>query len=416
MRARYPSLQVRSDNEEALKHVLKDACEQVHLEYSYTRLETLASNGRGENSVRNMKEMVQRQKDAVFSLGIEFSIRHPLFALLVGHSEWILNHLVRNDFVVELDNRVIKISPYESHTGNPAPRFFNCILVGRRDDDDKQPRFQTAWFLGLIAGSDEVIALHPDGVQRHHGEWRVSPLDDPESNLRELKSAPALMTEVDWRTPGCNTCQDIRYHKGWHSVQCRERVLPPTVPDTMWPVASTKRLLDTGADDARDDHESKRHKNSDGTVPMAPKPSSGSGVKRSNIEAIRRADAEAEKALKRAKVLEERRAAKRASATPMDELEKESAMNAETSAEAMMVAAEAVLTETRETIEALTVSALQQADEMSHRPHVSIVLVRLTSHQQLDASQSIPNVERVLSWRRVSCEQQLDTFQSSCQF
>ena len=32
-----------------------------------------------------------------------------------------------------------------------------------------------------------MIALHPDGVQRHHGEWRVSPLDDPESNLRELK-------------------------------------------------------------------------------------------------------------------------------------------------------------------------------------------------------------------------------------
>ena len=49
-----------------------------------------------------MKEMVQRQKDAVFSLGTEFSIKHPLFALLVRHSEWILNHLVRNDFVVEL--------------------------------------------------------------------------------------------------------------------------------------------------------------------------------------------------------------------------------------------------------------------------------------------------------------------------
>ena len=40
---------------------------------------------------------------------------------------------------------------------------------------------------------------------------------------------------------------------------------------------------------------------------------------------------------------------------------------AEKSAEAMMVAAEAVLTETCETIEALTVSALQQAHEMSHR-------------------------------------------------
>ena len=60
-----------------------------------------------------------------------------------------------NDFVVEFDNRVIKTSPYESHTGNPAPRsisLLNRVLVGRRDDDDKQPRFQQAWFLGLIAG------------------------------------------------------------------------------------------------------------------------------------------------------------------------------------------------------------------------------------------------------------------------
>ena len=82
-----------------------------------------------------------------------------------------------------MDNHVIKTSPYESHNGNPAARstsLLNRILVGRRDDDDKQPRFQTAWFFGLISGSDEVIALHPDGVQRHHGEWRVSPLDDLE--------------------------------------------------------------------------------------------------------------------------------------------------------------------------------------------------------------------------------------------
>ena len=165
--------------------------------------------------------------------------------------------------------------------------LLNRILVGRRDDDDKQPRFQQAWFLGWIAGSDEVIAV----VQRHHGEWRVSPLEDPESNLRELKSAPALMTEVGWRTPGCKTCQDVGYHKGWHSAEYRERVLPPTVPNTMWPVATTKRLLDTGADDARDDNESKRHKSSDDPVPMAQEPSSGSGVKRSNLEAIRRADA-----------------------------------------------------------------------------------------------------------------------------
>ena len=89
-------------------------------------------------------------------------------------------------------------------------------------------------------------------------------------------------------------------------------------------------------------------------------------MKRSNLEAIRRADTEAEKALKRATVLEERRAAKRQSATPMDELE-ESATNAEVTADSLMIAAEAVLTETPETVEALTVSALQQAHEMSCR-------------------------------------------------
>ena len=90
----------------------------------------------------------------------------------------------------------------------------------------------------------------------------------------------------------------------------------------MWPVATTKRLLDIGADDARDDHESKRQKDSqysarklasnDDTLPMAQELSSGSGLKRSNIEAIRRADAEAQNALKRARLLEERRAAERA--------------------------------------------------------------------------------------------------------
>ena len=107
---------------------------------------------------------------------------------------------MRNDFVVELDNRVTKTFPYESHTGNPAPRstsLLNRILVGRRDDDDKQPRFQTAWFLGLIAGSDEVVVLHPDGVQRHHDEWRVSPMDDRDgSRLANLGARRVRMFDI----------------------------------------------------------------------------------------------------------------------------------------------------------------------------------------------------------------------------
>ena len=93
--ARYLCLQVSSDNEEALKHAMKDACEQVHLEKSNARLETPASNGRGENSVRAMQEMIQRQRDVVCTLGIVFSVKHRLFALLVPYSEWILNHLAQ---------------------------------------------------------------------------------------------------------------------------------------------------------------------------------------------------------------------------------------------------------------------------------------------------------------------------------
>ena len=86
-----------------------------------------------------------------------------------------MNHLVRSDFLVEADERVVKTSPDESHAGNPASRptdLLNRILVRRREDDDKQSRFQQAWLLCVIAGGCEVITLHPDETQRHHGEGR----------------------------------------------------------------------------------------------------------------------------------------------------------------------------------------------------------------------------------------------------
>ena len=114
----------------------------------------------------------------------------------------------------------------------------------------------------------------------------------------------------------------------------------------MWLVATTKRLLDTVADDARTDHEAKRL--NVGTTPMEQELSSSSGVKRSNLEPIRRADTEAEKALKRARLLQ-----------PNEPRQHRK------------VAEEAFLAETRETVDVLTVSALRQAHEMIHRDEVT---------------------------------------------
>ena len=77
-----------------------------------------------------------------------------------------MNYLVRDDFLIEMDNHARKTSPYECYTGNPVPKstnLLNRILVGRRENDDNQQRLQQARFLGLIRGSGVVIALHPDG-------------------------------------------------------------------------------------------------------------------------------------------------------------------------------------------------------------------------------------------------------------
>ena len=89
---------------------------------------------------------------------------------------------------------------------------------------------------------------------------------------------------------------------------------------------ATKRILDTGTDVARagmaKDHDAKRQKHEQ-KRPVQQEPSSGSGVKRSSAddEAVRCADAEAEKALNHARLPEERRAAKRASVTSVPELQ-----------------------------------------------------------------------------------------------
>ena len=69
---------------------------------------TPASDGRSDNIVGAMKDMIQRQMESISAFGITLSFKRPLRALLVRHSEWTLNSLVRSDVPMEMDNRVIE--------------------------------------------------------------------------------------------------------------------------------------------------------------------------------------------------------------------------------------------------------------------------------------------------------------------
>ena len=86
-------------------------------------------------------------------------------------------------------------------------------------------------------------------------------------------------------------------HKGWHSVECRAGVLPKPVRHDV--------LCGVGPGDALVENESERQKSARTLAQQ--EPSSISGIKRSttDVEAFRRADAEVEKAMIRARKLNE---------------------------------------------------------------------------------------------------------------
>ena len=115
-----------------------------------------------------------------------------------------------------------------------------------------------------------------------------------------------------------------------------------------------------------DDHDVASDRDTGGLCSKRLHPDLEGNDRRRMMRLKRRADTEA---LKRARVIEERRTAKMASATSVQELEEsmDTETGASSSAAALMSAAEAVLAETRETLKSLTVSALQQTHAMIHR-------------------------------------------------
>ena len=145
-----------------------------------------------------MEEVTQCQKESAYRLRIKFSIVSPFFLLLLRDSEWLLNRPVRSVFQVEAGAQCGQDIPMRRpHSASRATDLLKRILVRRREDNDKQSRFKQERFLGVIAACGEVIALYPDGRQRHHGECRESPLDDPEASTWELQLALTQMRAVD---------------------------------------------------------------------------------------------------------------------------------------------------------------------------------------------------------------------------
>ena len=240
MKQRYGAITIACDQEDSLVQVVKPAALKKGLPVTTTALEQSQSNGRAEQRVRAMKERLQISVLEARSRGVEILDSGTLTSWAVRHAEWVANFLVKSD--VELvDGSVIKVSPYEAHTGKNPPRqlaaFMERILVKRRDRDDPQPRWQVSWLLGFVEA--DVQVLQEDGTIRRHGDWRHSPEANSEADKKEVEAAAVKVKELKMKTPGCSTCEEgpTRQNYGRHSVPCQERVHPPDVAPSMWKVA-----------------------------------------------------------------------------------------------------------------------------------------------------------------------------------
>ena len=77
-------------------------------------------NGQAEQRVRALWERLQVLVEDSRRNGIEVIMDHPVTQWAVRHAEWVQNYLVKSDFELSTGG-VVKISPFEAHTGSKAP-------------------------------------------------------------------------------------------------------------------------------------------------------------------------------------------------------------------------------------------------------------------------------------------------------
>eukprot|EP00974_Lingulodinium_polyedra_P103736 10040893-Lingulodinium_polyedra.AAC.1 len=103
MKARYPSIQIRCDQEEALTHVVFHAADKQGLPRDAARLEVPQANGRAEQGVRTVRELLQVLREDLRRRGRLTQLNHPAMKWLVRHAEWLANHVVKSDVMADPD-------------------------------------------------------------------------------------------------------------------------------------------------------------------------------------------------------------------------------------------------------------------------------------------------------------------------
>ncbi len=90
-----------------------------------------------------MKERLRNTVAEMRKKGIEVLESPALTSWAVRRVEWTANHHVKSD-VEMIDGSIIKVSPYEAHTGKlvagTLAAFMGRILVSAREDEPAQPR------------------------------------------------------------------------------------------------------------------------------------------------------------------------------------------------------------------------------------------------------------------------------------
>ena len=263
IRARYPSLQVRLHNGEALNRALTAACA--------TSAFGVQQHSVGDACNRQTRRKVSEMRKSWFNV--------KRVSQCDGH-----HVLLSNTLVIALIAR---------HSEDPeslcSQRFHGWGWQSSDQDvTSRKSRWKLCPTVNAIAHSypgrstwDWLQTVRISTSLASGFEWRLTWSGCLESRWSTAPSRRVACESLGWsrvelarvdNSTGADDglrlenswlqevseCSNIT--KGWHSVECYARVLPANVPNTKWSVMATRRLLHTGPDDARVDHELKRHK------------------------------------------------------------------------------------------------------------------------------------------------------------